>query len=192
MNTKTKSLQKLQEEGKTVYQYSTFFRNAFLIFIAMTLLLLIFVVFAKDVFINFYTHLENYSYLWWLGPAVDLLSGGLPFYSEGVFRLPLLVLGCIAQLINWGISAFIFHSITKVFSSIQNGETPFTLKNASYWKKCSQVYGEIAFAYFVLSFLVKPFIISILSPLLASAFFYSLCLIFEYGHELQIESDETL
>lgn len=187
-----KSLEKLQEEGKTVYHYSSFFRNAFIFFAIMSLLLLIFAIIKKEALIQFYTHPEEYDYLWWLGMSIDLLAGGMQFYSEGVFRSSLLMQGCVGQMAASGITAFVFHSITKVFSSIQSGETPFTSENAGYWKKCSQIYGVIAFIYFIVSFLIKPLIFFILSPILASTFFYSLCLIFEYGGELQKESDETL
>ena len=46
--------------------------------------------------------------------------------------------------------------------------------------------------YFLASFILRPLILAMISPLLAACFFYSLSLIFEYGAQLQQESDETL
>lgn len=53
-------------------------------------------------------------------------------------------------------------------------------------------FSLLTMIYFLASFILRPLILAMISPLLAACFFYSLSLIFEYGAQLQQESDETL
>lgn len=133
------------------------------------------------------------------GKLAQLLSPLLISIFEGSVTAngsfsPVLYLVLLTQMAIQYITCFlIFDTLCKVFMNIKNGQSPFTAENVKNWKRCAKIYALIATIYFLFSILMRgASIILILNPLFANAFFNALSIIFEYGSQLQKESDETL
>lgn len=119
-------------------------------------------------------------------------TDGHPLNAQGHFNVPLMVFFVGAGLVSAATSIYIFLSILRIFKNISRGESPFSSKNAEYWKNCARMYGVLLVVTFLSAFIIKPLIFGILSPLMGYCFFSALGQIFEYGSFLQTESDETL
>ena len=133
------------------------------------------------------------------GTLSKLLAGLLsalvdwnPVNAHGKLQILRLMFMLISTIFTNAFMFYVFNNLLHIFKNMERGETPFTLENASCWKKVSRIFAALAMILFLISFILPGFISSILFPLMASCFFHALGLIFEYGSQLQQESDETL
>lgn len=191
--TENKTVKKLREESDNVYSFIKFFLFLYGCFILFPTFFLIACLLTRN---GIAAALLDPS----SGNALErALAFLLDAYIEGDLVNPegkLLILRVAGSLLpgifSNALMFYIFNCLAKIFMNMNKGETPFTLENASHWKKCSRIFAVLATIQFLISFVAPGFIFSILFPLMATCFFQALCLIFEYGSQLQQESDETL
>lgn len=116
-----------------------------------------------------------------------------PLNSSGAFRIVQFSINILEQIIPYGLACYVARSIKAIFSSIEQGESPFTKKAVEYCKRCAKRLATLTSAWFTAALFLKEVSCApILLIALASSFFQAFALIFEYGSCLQIESDETL
>lgn len=187
-----KNLTELKEESKNITYILTVIRTVYFCYIGGVVIFYASILLMPDFFIQILSEPQNNIINLLLVSALNGLCYDRPLTSSGSLNILICTCGAMAQIVMTGFSIFIYQSILKVFKNIQNGETPFTGANASSFKKCYQMYMSLATIIFIASFVIKPLLFLMVSPLLAACFFYSLYLIFEYGSVLQQESDETL
>lgn len=189
---KERTLDKLREESSTIYQGTRLivFLNALFAITCIIMLVLSFVFSSTVTEMRSDTAHRGFPFI--VHTFAYLVTSGDVYTETGAFNYGYYILSMAAQLFSAGIIAYIFHTISRVFKSILDGGTPFVDTCITEWKRCYRFFSLLTIIYFLASFILRPLILAMISPLLAACFFYSLSLIFEYGAQLQQESDETL
>lgn len=191
---KKRTIHKLKEESGTIRQYANLILYLYGAFLVGSLLMMFCGILFRDTFTAALTVSEPSGF--WssaVTAAASLGTDNQPLNSLGQFNLTGYLVNTAGTILSSGMICYLAYSIRQIFRAIEQGETPFTEQNISYWKRCSQFFSALAVILFLLSMLFRGiFILTIMAPLLASCFFYAIALIFEYGSCLQTESDETL
>ena len=190
--TKERTLDKLREESRTIYQGTRLitFLNAALAAICITMLILSLIFGSTVTAIRSDAADSGISALVRL--SAYFVTSGDVYTETGAFNYGYYLMSLAAQIFSAAVIAYIFHSVSSVFKSILDGGTPFTETCMTQWRRCYKFFSVLTMLYFLASFIIRPLILAMVSPLMAACFFYSLSLIFEYGSQLQQESDETL
>lgn len=191
---KKRTIEKLKEESDSVYQYAAaiFWLNGAVFFFSILLFTggLLFHSTITNL-LNGSFHSESLSKIVTL--LVSAFTDGQPFNSQRQLNLVHFASNTGNLALTSGMIAYLSYCISQIFLAIKKGDTPFTSRNISYWRKCSHFFSIIAVVLFLASFLTHgALLLSVLTPMLLSCFFYCIALIFEYGSCLQTESDETL
>lgn len=191
---KTKTIEKLKEESSTVYSAAKILLIIFAVSGIINGIVLFFgLLFQNQVVAVLKGTIEGGVFLKLLTLTMGLLVGNSELLNaEGMFQLNPFLSSLINSILSSIILCYIIFCILKIFKKIKEGETPFTSANASLWRKCSNIFAVMATIYFFISFLIPPLIISVIYPIMLCCFFRTLEFIFDYGSQLQQESDETL
>ena len=191
---KKKTIQKLKEESGTVCKYAGLILFIYGIAFALSLFLLICSIIFSDIITSALTASGDSGIL--ASIITEIASAGTeqrPLNSLGQFNSALFISNIAETIVSSGMICYVTYSIRRIFLSIEQGETPFTEHNISHWQKCSHIFSALAVCCFLLACITRGvFLFAIVTPLLASCFFYAIALVFEYGSCLQTESDETL
>ena len=187
---KQKVLKSLGEESSTVYSAVLLIRNLYLLYMgAMVLAMIAGIAFSS----KFAAVLQAGNDTSFLSSLLHSMTFEHPLKSDGSFNLLIYLAGCVIHIAASAVYAFIFHTILQVFKEMKEGLTPFTLKNAYYWKQLYKIFAVLAVISFLASFIFNFAALTfMLSSLVYACFFLSMSLVFEYGSQLQQESDETL
>lgn len=189
--TKQKTLENLREESSNVYSAVQLIRNFYLFYIGVLVVAMIAGVLFSSRFAA-YMQRDGADRLF-LSQLIQNFTFKHPLKADGSFNLILYLLGCTLNIGTCVIYAYIFHTLLQIFRNIKSGQSPFTLRNTGYWRRCYQIFAVFTVLSFLSSILFRGLTLSVfLSSLLYACFFLSLALIFEYGSQLQQESDETL
>lgn len=189
---KENAMKKLREESSTIYLGTRLILFLYAAYSVSIILLLLFSLFYSSTLLSMRSDSVQKGIPLFISIIAGVITSGREYTASGGFNYGYYLISLAGQLLPSLISAYIFYTISKMFNSIITGNTPFTDICVSGWKKCYRIFAVITVIYFLGSFIIRPLILAMLSPLLGACFFYSLSLIFEYGALLQQESDETL
>ena len=113
-------------------------------------------------------------------------------FDEIIFHAEILLVGSLISIVC---IAKVFENLYKLFFNIHNGDTPFTLDNINRIKKISYFiifYIVFSFIYGVMCSLIMELNLGAeleLTDIIYALIIYSISFIFEYGYELQIDSN---
>ncbi len=190
---KDRTLEKLREESEYIHSFIRFFLFIYGFYILITTFFLLGCLVLAD---GIAAALSNPGSGGAAAHAFAMLLSSFVgenlVNSAGKLHLMGIAAEILPRIISYTVMFYIFSCLIKIFESIKKEETPFTLENASRWKKCSRIFAALAVIQFLTAFVIPGLIFFILFPLMASCFFQALGLLFEYGSRLQQESDETL
>ena len=189
---KENAMKKLREESSTIYLGTRLILFLYAAYSVSIILLLLFSLFYSSTLLSMRSDSIQKGIPLFISTIAGVITSGREYTASGEFNFGYYLISLTGQLLPSLISAYIFYTISKMFNSIITGNTPFTDICVRGWKKCYRIFAVITVFCFLGSFIFRPLIMTMLSPLLGACFFYSLSLIFEYGALLQQESDETL
>lgn len=189
---KENAMKKLREESSTIYLGTRLILFLYAAYSVSIILLLLFSLFYSSTLLSMRSDSVQKGIPLFISTIAGVITSGREYTASGEFNFGYYLISLTGQLLPSLISAYIFYTISKMFNSIITGNTPFTDICVRGWKKCYRIFAVITVFCFLGSFIFRPLIMTMLSPLLGACFFYSLSLIFEYGALLQQESDETL
>lgn len=189
---KENALKKLREESSNIYLGTRFILFLNIAYAILIILLLLISLLYSRTLLSMRSESVQKGIPLFISIFAGVITSGREFTTSGEFNYSYYIISLAGQLLPSLISACIFYTVSRMFNSIITGNTPFTDICIFGWKRCYRIFAVITVIYFLLSFIIRPFILAMISPLLGACFFYSLSLIFEYGALLQQESDETL
>lgn len=192
ISAKGNTLKKLREESSNIYLGTRFILFLYAAYAVSVILLLLISLLYSHTLISMRSGSVQKEIPLFISIIAGIITSGREFTASGEFNYSYYIISLAGQLLTSLISAYIFYTISRMFNSIITGNTPFTDICICGWKKCYRIFAVLTLIYFLGSFIIRPFILAMISPLLGACFFYSLSLIFEYGALLQQESDETL
>lgn len=189
--TKQDTLKKLKEESSNLYYAMTVFRALYLIYVGMNVLVMI----AVTIFHNNLTVLlqSGSSKAHYISLLMKFFSPFPYLLDDKSPHLLFYLIGGILTAAGASLCALVFHIVVRVFKTVQDGASPFTQKNSDAWKTLYKIYAVLAVLSFLSCFIFGiAGLLILVSMLIYCCFFLFLSLIFQYGSDLQQESDETL
>ena len=191
--TKDRTIGKLKEECENVYSFIRFFLFLYgACILSMTIFLLACLLFSDGIAAALSDPASGGVLDRALAMMLSIFIGENLVGAGGALHLSRIAVEILSSIFTYALMFYIFNCLANIFTNMKKEETPLTLENASRWKKCSRIFAVLATILFWISFAAPGLILTILFPLMASCFFQALSLIFEYGSQLQQESDETL
>lgn len=189
--TKQDTLKKLKEESSNLYYAMTVLRALYLIYLGLAIVVMIAVVIFHD---RLTVLLQSGSVK---ADYISVMMKCFSFFpyltSDKSPHLFFYLLGGVLIAGGAALYALVFHIVVNVFKTVRDGQSPFTQKNADSWKILYRIYAVLSTLVFFSCFILGAAgLIILVSTLIACCFFLFLSLIFQYGYDLQQESDETL
>lgn len=126
----------------------------------------------------------------WMPFIASIMSGKSELWliKNGEFNRVAFISGIFFNFVALGVFSYITHFLAKIFSSITDSISPFTEINVRYLKTASTALSALGGAYIILGNSLFTFVVVELS----ASFLYALSMIFQYGSQLQLLSDETI